>query len=57
MTDSDWGSVEIHSTIEFYHELLVDPHNFFLTGYWGSGGVTPKPKIIKWVEVDPFGPR
>ncbi len=32
--------------------------DFYLVGYshGTSGGAAPKPKIIKWVEVDPYGP-
>ena len=55
----DYGRMQVTadatSTIEFYQALISDPHNFFLTGYWGATGpVTPK--IIRWSEVDPFRP-
>ncbi len=49
----DFGRMHVTSdvgaVIEFNHEQITDPHNFFMTGYWRP----PPPSIISWKEVEP----
>ncbi len=40
---------DIGAVIELNHELITDPHTFFMTGYWRP----PPPSIISWKEVEP----
>jgi hypothetical protein len=55
---SDFGRMHVltdaTSTIEFYHELVSDPHSFYLTGYWSGSAASSSRKIIRWTEIDPY---
>ncbi len=39
------------SIIEFRHEIVANPHSFYLTAIWGTDVTTPK--VLTWSEVEP----
>jgi len=51
-----WGIFELDANEIFEGKIDHLSQDFFLVGYTHGAGSPPKPKIIKWVEVDPYGP-